>query len=406
MKSGMSSHHAHAVARHCEHTQNKIHTVAELLLLSSQFRPIRTENTSAVEMCLGSAQEQINSSLTIILEIVADLARLVADLNARWKVVCDMLYRLGDAVTVLVELVYFVMYEKLEPVVDLSTALIDKYCTSYAGLEIKLSCVQLKRARLDELNATFIMDICSNISKYISVLTEQCRGASEAGPDTGTRDQFKLAIKSVTCAAGGLIASIKAYKNDRSPRHHTRVVTFCEPVLAASCALVSLATEEEFVGEGRELTPEEKDVQKAVFGPCMNLVSGCVQLCKSLRDFTYDTGNSHYTHKVRSCHSCVLKSSNHLKHELQKRFKMDFQVKGLSPLKGENFIKNGDSSDSPRELIPFGRRSPIPSRVEDDGKDGGEGPHDQSPSSTLAPSDITTTTLTASDITTSSVVSR
>lgn len=234
----MSSHHAHAVARHCDHTQNKIHTIAELLLLSGQFRPIQTENTGSTDLSLTAAREQINSSLSIILEIVHDVTRSMGDMKTRWKIICDMLFRLSDAVTVLVELCYFVTFQQLvsmksESSTDPpSSAMVDKYATTYAGLEIKLSCIQIKRARLDELNATFIMDICSNISKYISVLTDNCRGISESGPDTATRDQFKLGIKSVTCAAGSLIASIKSYKSDRCPRHHSRVVTFCEPVLA------------------------------------------------------------------------------------------------------------------------------------------------------------------------------
>lgn len=232
MKIGMSSHHTHAVVRHCEYTQVKIHTVAELLLLSGQFRPIRTDNTNGAEISLASAKEQISSSLSIVTEIVSDI--VLNELKSGCKVMCDMLYRLSDAVTVLVELCYFVTFQFLTPSKPESTesVLVDKYAASYAGLEIKLSCVQLKRARLDELNATFIMDICSNISKYISVLTDNCRGASEGAPDAATRDQFKLGVKSVTCAAGSLIASIKSYKSNRSARHHARLVIFCEPVLA------------------------------------------------------------------------------------------------------------------------------------------------------------------------------
>lgn len=230
----MSSHHAHAVARHCDHTQSKIHTVAELLLLSGQFRPIKTESTGSVEIPLATAKEQINSYLSVILEIVHDITRSMAELKTRWKMICDMLFRLSDAVTVLVELCYYITFQQLMSSKSerTSNVIVDKYATSYAGLEIKLSCIQIKRARIDELNATFIMDICSNISKYISVLTDNCRGVSEHGPDSATRDQFKLGIKSVTCAAGSLIASIKSYKGDRSPRYHSRLVTFCEPVLA------------------------------------------------------------------------------------------------------------------------------------------------------------------------------
>ncbi|KAL4216785.1 Mesoderm development candidate [Mactra antiquata] len=367
MRSGMSSQHSHSVVRHCDHTQVKIHTIAELLLLSGQFRPIRTENTNGVEISVASAKEQINSSLSIVMEIVTDIAKIMTDLKSRWKVLCDMLYRLSDAVTVLIELCYFVTFECLagnKPETHTGdTALVDKYAASYAGLEIKLSCVQLKRARLDELNATFIMDICSNISKYISVLTENCRGASERASDTATRDQFKLGIKSVTCAAGSLIASIKSYKSDRTPQHHTRVVTFCEPVLAASHALVCLATEEEFVDKGCDLNEDELEIQKSIFGPCMNIVSGCVQICKTLRDFTHDCNNNYYLHKAKSCQTSVVRSTSQLKHSLQKHLRLEFHTHGSSSLKDNRFTsvpnsEETDSPDGPRESSPFERKSP------------------------------------------------
>lgn len=365
MRAGMSTSHSHTVVRHCEHTQVKIHTVAELLLLSGQFRPIKTENTNGVEISLASAREQINSSLSIVTEIITDITKMMSDFKSRWKVLCDMLYRLSDAVTVLIELCYFVTFQYLgvNKPEQSEVVLVDRYVASYAGLEIKLSCVQLKRARLDELTATFIMDICSNISKYISVLTDNCRGASENASDAATRDQFKLGIKSVTCAAGSLIACIKSYKSDRSARHHARMVTFCEPVLAASHALVCLATEEEFVDNGRDLSCEEHETQKSVFGPCMNIVSGCVQICKTLRDFAHDSNNAHYVHKAKSCQHSVIKSSSQLKQALQVNLKMDFHVRSASPFKGEIRYQNAsnDSHDTLQESSPVERKSPQPS---------------------------------------------
>ena len=78
-------------------------SVAELLLLSSHFRPIKTENTNSLEIpvssvqerinSLMSAREQINSSLCIILEIVNDVYKAMQDMKSRWKVICDMLCR-------------------------------------------------------------------------------------------------------------------------------------------------------------------------------------------------------------------------------------------------------------------------------------------------------------------------
>lgn len=375
MHSALSSQHSHTVVSHCDYTQVKIHTVAELLLLSGSLRLIRTENTVGLENRLFlksesadvvdvAAWEQINSSLNIITEIVSDISRSMGELKTRWKVICEMLFRLGDAVTVLIELCYFVTFQSLtsNKSENPQNVLVDKYAASFAGLEIKLSCVQLKRAHLNELTATFIMDICSNISKYISLLTENCKTVSEQATDHATRDQFKLGIKSVTCAAGSLIASIKSYKADRSATHHTRVVTFCEPVLAASHALVCLATEDEFTEPGRELSVDEKEIQNSVFGPCMNIVSGCVQICKTLRDFTYDSNNSHYLHKARSAVNSIQRSTSQLKHHLKKHFQMEFHVKASSPTrleedKSSKFDSLDEKHENNQELLPFNSSS-------------------------------------------------
>lgn len=368
MKSGMSSHHSHTVVRHCEHTQVKIHTVAELLLLSGHFRPIKTENTEGLDVSVASAREQISSSLNIVTEVVTDIAKMMNELKSRWKVLCGLLDRLSDAVVVLVEICYYMTFHHLtdnKTETCAETALVDKYSACFAGLEIKLSCIQLKRARLDELTATFIMDVCSNISKYISVLTDNCRGASEGTLDAATRDQFKLGIKSVTCAAGSLIASIKSYKNEKSSRHHTRVVTFCEPVLAASHALVCLATEDEFIEQGRELDHHDREIRRCVFGPCMNLVSGCVQLCKTLRDYAHDSSNQHYVQKAKSCQHSVVKSTHHLKHALHKHLGMEFSIRSSSPYRGDSSYQSAtDDTDCElsvnRESSPFERKSPQP----------------------------------------------
>ena len=268
MKIGMSLRYSHTVALSCDFAHGKIHTVAELLLLTGELRPIKTETTSVIGTSLPLAKEQILSATSLILEIVHDIVKSMSEFKNLWKATCEHFHRLADAVVVLVEVCSHVTHQVLTTGKSSAEkpALVDKYGASYAGLEIKLSCVQLKRARLDELSSTFIVDLCSNISKYISCLTDICRTASENAPDASTQDQFKLGIKSVTCAAGSLIACIKSFKADNSARHHSRVVTFCEPVLAASQALVALATEEEFIGKGAVLSEEEKDIMKTVFG--------------------------------------------------------------------------------------------------------------------------------------------
>ena len=269
MKIGMSLRYSHTVALSCDYAHGKIHTVAELLLLSGELRPIKTETMSVIGTSLPLAKEQISSATILILEIVDDIVQSMKEFKNLWKTTCENFHRLADTVVVLIEICNHVTHQVLTAgklSEDCRSISVDKYGASYAGLEIKLSCVQLKRARLDELSPPLIVDLCSNISKYISCLTDICRTAGEKSTESSTQDQFKLGIKSVTCAAGSLIACIKCFKADNSTRHHTRVVTFCEPVLAASHALVTLATEEEFVGKGAPLSEEEREIMKTVFG--------------------------------------------------------------------------------------------------------------------------------------------
>ena len=80
----------------------------------------------------------------------------------------------------------------------------------------------------------------------------------------------------------------------------------------------------------------------------MNIVSGCVQLCKVTRDFSYNVSHTSYIHKAKSCQSSIQKSVLHLKTELRKHFRMDFQHKAASP------FRDDELPDPQREFFGFG----------------------------------------------------
>ena len=131
----------------------------------------------------------------------------------------------------------------------------------------------------------------------------------------------------------------------------------------------------------------------------MNIVSGCVQICKVLRDFAHDTTNSNYIQKAKLCHSSIHKSTNQLKAELQRHCKMDFGVKGVSPLRVNSDERNQKSPidkldnghDNHRELSPFGRNSPQPggSFLKEDGSLNRD---NHSPRSSVATSELSFST--------------
>ena len=85
----------------------------------------------------------------------------------------------------------------------------------------------------------------------------------------------------------------------------------------------------------------------------MNIVSGCVQLCKVTREFSYNISHTGFIHKAKSCQSSIQKSVLHLKTELRKHFRMDFQSKAASP------FRDDELPDPQREFFGFGS-SPSP----------------------------------------------
>ena len=88
----------------------------------------------------------------------------------------------------------------------------------------------------------------------------------------------------------------------------------------------------------------------------MNIVSGCVQLCKVVREFAYNISHTGFLNKAKSCQSSVQKSVLHLKTELRKHFRVDFQNKAASP------FRDDELPDTQSELLGL-KTSPSPSGV-------------------------------------------
>jgi len=266
----MNVGHARAITNTCERCHSKMQVIAEMLVLTCDARPIRTDSTLSSQIASPSVlRDKIFSTMKSILTLMKAIVTHVHMIATKWLEICEGIQELSSTAITFTELCTHSAYlvavncKGCEPAEE---GLVDKYNVGLAGLEIKISCNRLKRARIEELSPQLIIDLCSNISRHISVITDICRVAGEKVNDDSTEDQFKLCVKSVTCAAGCLIASIKTFKSHPSSAHHSRVLVFCEPVLASSNALVSFATEEDFIGRSALLTPEARDTQKAVLG--------------------------------------------------------------------------------------------------------------------------------------------
>lgn len=267
MNSSSSSSASRTLTGVSEFCINRMQGVAELLLLSCSVRPVMSDFIKHLKS--GNIRTVLNSKLKIISVISETLISHVHILPSKLNDICESLQDLSLTVVQLIELVSnstYLIVTNLPKCSPSCVGLVDKYSVCYSGLEIKLSCMRLKRTRSDELSPQIIIDLCSNISKHIAVITDICKIAGQNVTEESLEDQFKLSVKSVTCAAGCLIASIKSYRSSQNLTHHSRVILFCEPVLASSQALVSFATENDFVGEEGILSIQAKDIQKRILG--------------------------------------------------------------------------------------------------------------------------------------------
>lgn len=345
----MSYNNIRTLTGTCERCHSTLQSVAELLILSCDARPIRTDTISS-KSTFVQVSERIIASTKTIKTLMKSVINYVHMITTKSVEICEGLTELTSTVVTFMELCSHVSYICAISFKDCCQAipgLVDRYSISLAGLEIKLSCNRLKKTRVDDLSPQLIIDLCSNISKHISVLTNICKSADEKVRDEGTRDQFKLCVKSVTCAAGCLIASIKTYKSHPSTRYHARFINFCDPVSTTAQALVTFATEEDFIGKEAVLSPEARDVQKSILAACMSIVSACIQLCRTVRELSYDLMTSHHKDKLRMCMDNVDRSSVQIREILQRYHESEQSShlnSTLSSDKGSNCDNNSTSA--------------------------------------------------------------
>ena len=253
----------------CNQCQAKMQSVADLLLLTSDIRPILTENQAVFSVSFANCKEAIIAKTKGLAVLVNEVNMHLHSVTARWEDVIHCIHHICEHVVGLTEncaqAAYLIAISKkhCEPAVP---GIVDRYQLSCANLNLEICCTRLKTSLKEELTPPVLVDICSDMSKSLSVLTECCRKASECSSDTCNRDQFKLCIKSITSCASCLMASIKTFKSQPTEAHHRRCGGFCDPLIAACQALVTFATEETFLGKPASLTSDAKEANQVILG--------------------------------------------------------------------------------------------------------------------------------------------
>ncbi|XP_041356026.1 talin rod domain-containing protein 1-like [Gigantopelta aegis] len=315
-KTVMNSDSSRLVVTTCDLCHSKLQTIAEILLLSCEARPIVCDEITPFSKSYSRCRDDIFERLKVLSNVVKDLMSQIYTVTVRWQDITAGVVEMTNFVAKLVECCDNIAYLVAISFPNCSPALpgvVDKYQVSLANLELKLYCSRLKRSRLDDLNPQILVETCSSISKSLAVMTEICRQASELTQDHNDQEQFKLCVKSVTSSASCLISSIKSFKSRPNAVHLGRIIAFCDPVISSSSAMASFSTEQGFIGTPAELTSDAKDIHKSILGATLSVISSCIQICKSVRDLVYDIMNSRHRDRVIMCAETIDRASAKLR---------------------------------------------------------------------------------------------
>ncbi|TWW67046.1 Talin rod domain-containing protein 1 [Takifugu flavidus] len=269
----------------CDTCKGKMQLVADLLLLSSETRPVMTSEGAAVADTFEQCRDTVIARTKELSILTHDIQ---SQLNmGRFTEVGDRLLEMTDLVVSLTECSAHAAYLAAvetpgsQPCLP---GLVDRYKVTRCRHEVEQSCSLLRVTGLQDLTPQLLLELSQNISTNLKTLTDISSLASDRSRDRFAKDQFKLSVKSMSTSGTAFLACVKEVKTQPSELTRNRCVLFSAPLVQAVNALVGFATEPHFLGRAASICAEGKGVQTAVLGGAMSVVSACVLLTQGLRD--------------------------------------------------------------------------------------------------------------------------
>ncbi|XP_074661351.1 talin rod domain-containing protein 1-like [Tubulanus polymorphus] len=323
---GMSSVAAREVASTCNACSSRVQSVAEMLLLTSDIRPLTIaaqkgddSDTGAFRDSFVHCRDWITSRTKRLFLLVESIAGHLPAVNHQWTDVCRILIEINEYVVQTTEAsshaAYLIgsKYSGCRPAIS---GCVDRYAVTRAGVDIAHACARLKYSPIEQLNSTVLITFCSEITRNLALLTETCRQASERTPSSDDAEQFRLCVKSVTSIATCLLASVRSFRLNSCEKLHQRCVGFADALTTATSGLVNFATETDFIGEPAFFTGEARIAQNSVLGACMSVVSSCVQLYRCVHSLAFDSKSHRHRTRADLCLGSLTKSTNRLDESL------------------------------------------------------------------------------------------
>lgn len=283
---GASSQPRKRLVAVCDHCKGKMQLVADLLLLSSEARPVLFEGPAA------AGAESFEQCRDTIIARTKGLSILTHDVQSqlnmgRFGEAGDSLVELGDLVVSLTECSAHAAYLAAVATPGAQPAqpgLVDRYRVTRCRHEVEQGCAVLRATPLADMTPQLLLEVSQGLSRNLKFLTDACALASDKSRDRFAREQFKLGVKCISTSASALLACVREVKAAPSELARGRCALFSGPLVQAVSALVGFATEPQFLGRAATVSAEGKAVQTAILGGAMSVVSACVLLTQCLRD--------------------------------------------------------------------------------------------------------------------------
>ncbi|KAK2081907.1 Talin rod domain-containing protein 1 [Saguinus oedipus] len=262
----------------CDHCKGKMQLVADLLLLSSEARPVLFEGP----VSSGASAESFEQCRDPIIARTKGLSILTHEVQSQLN-----MGRFGEAGNSLVgvgrpgaylEAVAMPGAQPEQP------GLVDRYCWTRCHHEVEQGCAVLRAKPLADMTPQLLLEVSQGLSRNLKFLMDACALASDKSRDRFSREQLKLGVKCVSTRASALLACVREVKVAPSELARSRCALFSGPLVQAVSALVGFATEPQFLGRAAAVSAEGKAVQTAILRGAMSVVSACVLLTQCLRD--------------------------------------------------------------------------------------------------------------------------
>lgn len=308
----------------CDTCKGRVQLVADLLLLSSETRPVAASDGAP----LADTFEQCRDT---VIARTKELSILTHDIQSqlnmgRFSEAGDRLLEMADLVVSLTECSAHAAYlaavespgsQPCQP------GLVDRYKVTRCQHEVERSCHALRVTPLPDLNPQLLLELSQNISANLRTLTDVSSQASEGLRDRFAKEQFKLSVKSMSTSGTAFLACVREVKTQPGELTRSRCALFGAALLHTVAALVGFATEPQFLGRAAVVSAEGKAVQTAVLGGAMSVVSACVLLTQGLRDVAQHpdggTRTAEYRERLRSAACAVSAGCTLLTQALRER---------------------------------------------------------------------------------------